>query len=172
MKYYLAIDIGASSGRHIIGYKDKKNELILEEVYRFKNSVVNYNDHLIWDIDRLTNEVIEGIKICLNKYKHIESLSIDTWGVDYVLMNNDDVIYPVYAYRDKRNKEVIDKVHNIISFEKLYKITGTQFQEFNTIYQLYHDKLNNRLEKATDFLYIPEYLMYKLTGIKVHELTN
>ena len=172
MKYYLAIDIGASSGRHIIGYKDKKNELILDEVYRFKNSVVNYNDHLIWDIDRLTNEVIEGIKICLNKYKNIESLSIDTWGVDYVLMNNDNVIYPVYAYRDKRNKEVIDKVHNIISFEKLYKITGTQFQEFNTIYQLYHDKLNNRLEKATDFLYIPEYLMYKLTGIKVHELTN
>ena len=172
MKYYLAIDIGASSGRHIIGYKDKKNELILDEVYRFKNSVVNYKDHLIWDIDRLTNEVIEGIKICLNKYKNIESLSIDTWGVDYVLMNNDNVIYPVYAYRDKRNKEVIDKVHNIISFEKLYKITGTQFQEFNTIYQLYHDKLNNRLEKATDFLYIPEYLMYKLTGIKVHELTN
>lgn len=172
MKYYLAIDIGASSGRHIIGYKDNNNELILEEVYRFKNSVVNYNDHLIWDIDRLTNEVIEGIKVCLNKYKHIESLSIDTWGVDYVLMNNDNVIYPVYAYRDKRNKEVIDKVHNIISFEKLYKITGTQFQEFNTIYQLYHDMINNRLAKTTDFLYIPEYLMYKLTGIKVHELTN
>lgn len=172
MKVFLAIDIGASSGRHIIGYKDNNDKLITEEIYRFSNGLDKLNNHLIWDIDRLFNEVKNGIKIALNKYKNIESMSIDTWGVDYVLMNDDKVIYPVYAYRDNRCNEIIDKVHNIISFKRLYEITGSQFQSFNTIYQLYHDKLNNRLDNATDFLYIPEYLMYRLTGVKSHEYTN
>ena len=171
MKYYLAIDIGASSGRHIIGYKEN-GVLKLDEVYRFKNGVKEVDNHLQWDIASLFNEVKNGIKIALKKYKTIESMSIDTWGVDYVLMNNEKEILPCYAYRDKRTKKVIDEVHSLISFEELYKITGSQFQEFNTIYQLYDDKKNNRLSKATDFLFIPEYLMYKLTGVKKHEYTN
>ena len=162
MKYYLAIDIGASSGRHIVGHLDSNNELICDEVYRFPNGVVNKTGHLTWNIDALFNEVKEGIKKCLEKYSNIESMSIDTWGVDYVLMNGDKEILPVHAYRDHRTKGVIDLVHSKIPFESLYKITGSQFQEFNTIYQLYDDKLKLRLETATDFLYIPEYLMYKL----------
>lgn len=171
MKYYLAIDIGASSGRHIIGYKEN-NTLKTTEVYRFKNFINEVDNHLIWDIDYLFDEVKKGIKKALELYPNIESMSIDTWGVDYCLMNNDKLIYPCYAYRDKRCKEVIDLVHSKISFESLYDITGCQFQEFNTIYQLYYELINNRLVNATDFLLIPEYLIYKLTGIKVHEYTN
>lgn len=171
MKYFLAIDIGASSGRHIIGYK-MDNKLITEEVYRFSNGVKKENNHLIWDINYLFEQVKVGIKISLEKYPNIESLSIDTWGVDYVLFNKDKEILPCYAYRDSRTKEVINKVHSLISFEDLYYITGSQFQEFNTIYQLYSDKLMGRLEKATTFLHIPEYLIYKLTGVKVYEYTN
>lgn len=170
MKYYLAIDIGASSGRHIVGWKEN-NEIKTEEVYRFNNGVKDYNGHLIWDIDEIEKQVKIGIDKTLEKY-NIESLSIDTWGVDYVLLNNDEVIYPVYAYRDSRTERVIDEVHSIVSFEELYKHTGCQFQPFNTIYQLYDDFKNKRLDYATDFLMIPEYLMYRLTGIQKHEFTN
>lgn len=169
-KYYLAIDIGASSGRHIVAHKENE-EIILEEIYRFENGVKQENNHLVWDIDYLLDEVIKGIKVAFSKYK-IESLSIDTWGVDYVLMNNDEEIRPVYAYRDSRANEVIEEVHSIIPFETLYEHTGCQFSSINTIYQLYSDEKNNRLDNATDFLMIPEYLMYKLTGVKTKEFTD
>ena len=171
MKYYLAIDIGASSGRHIIGYLDNNNQVV-EEVYRFKNEMIKDNNHLIWDIDYLFKEVKKGIKKAIAKYRNIESMSIDTWGVDYVLMNDNKEILPCFAYRDERTSEVIEKVHSLISFNELYKITGSQFQKFNTIYQLYDDKLRGRLKDATDFLMIPEYLIYKLTNKKIKEYTN
>ena len=170
MKYYLAIDIGASSGRHIIGFKED-NEIKTEEIYRFNNGVIEENGHLVWNIDYLLDEVKKGINLALSKYS-IESLSIDTWGVDYVLMDGDKEIKPVYAYRDNRTLDVIDKVHSIIPFNDLYLHTGCQFQPFNTIYQFYVDKLNGRLDKATDYLMIPEYLLYKLCGKKVNEFTN
>lgn len=171
MKYYLAIDIGASSGRHIIGYIEN-NELKTIEIYRFPNGVLKEDGHLIWDIDNLLGNVKIGIKKALEQYPTIESMSIDTWGVDYVLMDNDKEILPCYAYRDIRTKAIVSKVHSLIPFERLYELTGTQFQEFNTIYQLYSDKFLERLDKATSFLHIPEYLMYKLTGKMVHEYTN
>lgn len=171
MKYYLAIDLGASSGRHIIGYK-KDNKIILEEVYRFKTLMDNSNNGLIWDIDRIFKEIKIGIKKAFEKYSNIESLSIDTWGVDYVLMHNDKEIYPVYAYRNSRCVESALKVHKIIDFKEIYKKCGIQFQPFNTIYQLFWDKENNRLENATDYLMLPSYFIYKLTGIKTHEYTN
>lgn len=172
MKYFLAVDIGASSGRHIIGYKEN-DEIVLKEVYRFSNWVKEVNSHLIWDIESLVKEVKNGIKEALKLYPNIESMSIDTWAVDYVLLDKDDKeIMPVYAYRDHRTDNVIDKVHEIVPFEELYSHTGCQFQKFNTIYQLYDDKLNGRLDKACDYLMIPEYLMYKLTGVKKKEYTN
>ncbi len=172
MKYYLAIDIGASSGRHIVAWKDENGVLQSEEMYRFPNGVNNVDGHLYWDVDRLFNEVKVGIKKVLEKYPTVESMSIDTWGVDYVLMNGDESIYPVFAYRDSRTKKVIPEVHKIIPFERLYEITGCQFQEFNTIYQLYEDKVSGKLDKADGFLMIPEYLMHRLTGIKKKEYTN
>ena len=171
MKHYLAIDIGASSGRHIVGWIEG-GELQTKEVYRFWNGMDEVDGHLVWDTDRLYREVKEGIKAAFVEFPEIDSLSIDTWGVDYVLMKGDEEVYPTYAYRDSRVDGPIEEVHSIIPFAELYERTGIQFNKFNTIYQLYADKLAGRLEGVTDFLMIPEYLMYKLTGNKVKEFTN
>ena len=171
MKYYLGIDIGASSGRHIVGWME--NGIInTQDVYRFPNGVTEANGHLTWDIDALEHHVRTGIDETIKEFPQIESLSIDTWGVDYVLMRGNEPVLPCYAYRDSRTEASIPQVHETISFTRLYRHTGIQFQPFNTIYQLYADKLAGRLEGVTDFLMIPEYLMYRLCGTKSHEYTN
>ncbi len=169
--YYLAIDIGASSGRHIVGRLDG-DKIKTDEVYRFGNGVNELNERLVWDIHALTEHVKTGIDKALEKYPKIKSLAIDTWGVDYVLMNGDKPILPCVSYRDNSTESVIDKVHDKVPFAELYSRTGIQFQPFNTIYRLYDDKLNGRSDNATDFLMIPEYLNYVLTGNKMHEYTN
>ena len=171
MKKYLAIDIGASSGRHIVGWKEN-GELKTEEVYRFPNGAAEQDGHLTWDIAALEKHVRIGIDEAMKVYPDIESLSVDTWGVDYVLMNGDEPILPCYAYRDSRTEASIPRVHEKIGFSDLYRRTGIQFEPFNTIYQLYADKLAGRLDEASDFLLMPEYLMYRLCGIKSHEYTN
>lgn len=171
MKYALSVDIGASSGRHIVGWYEN-GEIKTEEIYRFPNGMDTLDGHLIWDTDRLLREVKAGLKAALNKYPSLSSISIDTWGVDYVLLRDGEEIKPTYAYRDSRVDEPIKEVHNIIPFADLYSRTGIQFNTFNTIYQLYADKLDGRLEGVTDFLMIPEYLMYKLTGVKKKEFTD
>ncbi len=171
MKYCLAIDIGASSGRHIVGWQEN-GSIQTEEVYRFPNGVQEQNGHLIWDMDGLVEHVIEGIRIAFSKYPTLHSLSVDTWGVDYVLLKGDQAMKPCYAYRDSRTEQVIDRVHQKISFDELYSHTGCQFQPFNTIYQLSDDLEQGRLEGVTDMLMIPEYLLYRLTGIKAREYTN
>ena len=171
MKYYLAIDIGASSGRHIVGWKED-GTLKSKEVYRFSNGNKTENGHLIWDIATLVKEVKTGIDAAVACFGEIKSLSIDTWGVDYVLLRGDAEVLPCYAYRDERTQAVIQKVHDIISFSELYQRTGIQFQPFNTIYQLYADKQAGRLEGVTDFLMMPEYLLWKLCGAKAKEYTN
>ena len=171
MKTYLAIDIGASSGRHIVGWMEN-GTLKTQEVYRFPNGVKTVDGHLTWDIAALLSEVKSGIFEAVRRFGKPESLSIDTWGVDYVLMRGDEEVLPCYAYRDNRTEAVIPEVHSKISFTRLYRHTGIQFQPFNTVYQLYADKLAGRLDGVTDFLMIPEYLMYKLCGVKAHEYTN
>ncbi|MDE6442419.1 MAG: rhamnulokinase [Clostridia bacterium] len=171
MNYYLAIDIGASSGRHIIGWLDS-GKIKTEEVYRFPNGVKTQNKHLVWDIESLFDNVKKGIKAAFKKYPSIKSLAIDTWGVDYVLLMNGVQLPPCFAYRDSRTESVIDEVHKLIPFEELYGRTGIQFQPFNTVYQMYDDLKRKRLDVATDFLMIPEYLNYMLTGVKMHEYTN
>ena len=171
MKHYLAIDIGASSGRHIAGWTEN-GELKIEEVYRFPNGVTESDGHLTWDIDALTAHVKTGIEKARERFSNIVSLSVDTWGVDYVLLKGDETVYPCYAYRDSRTEAVFGEVHDLIPFSELYRRTGIQFQPFNSIYQLYADKADGRLEGVTDFLMIPEYLMYRLCGVKSHEYTN
>ena len=171
LKRYLAIDIGASSGRHIVGWQEE-GEIKTEEVYRFPNGVTEQDGHLTWDIAALTAHVKAGIGKARERFGAIESLSIDTWGVDYVLLKGSEEVYPCYAYRDSRTEAVIPRVHETIGFSRLYRRTGIQFQPFNTIYQLYADKEAGRLEGVTDFLMMPEYLLYKLCGVKSHEYTN
>ena len=171
MKRYLAVDIGASSGRHIVGWMEA-GEIRTREVYRFPNGVKEENGHLTWDVQALEGHVIEGIRAAFAAYGQIESMSIDTWGVDYVLMKGDEAVMPCYAYRDARTENAIAKAHEIVPFEELYAHTGCQFQPFNTVYQLYDEKLKGRLEGVTDMLMMPEYLMWKLCGVKAREYTN
>lgn len=172
MTYYLAIDIGASSGRHILGYIEN-SKLHLEEIHRFENYITNQNGTLVWDIEHLVNEVKKGIAKCKEIGKIPSTVAIDTWGVDYVLLDESkQEIMPAVSYRDSRTNRVINKVESIISAEELYLKTGIQKQNFNTIYQLYADKLSGRLEDAKHFLMIPAYLSYKLTGIIKNEYTN
>ena len=171
MKYFLAIDIGASSGRHILGWRED-GKLQTREVYRFPNGVQQKNGHLVWDIDNLEWQVRKGVDLALESCPEIVSLSIDTWGVDYVLLKDGQPIYPVYAYRDSRTEAVISKVHEKIPFSELYRHTGCQFQSFNSIYQLYDDWEQGRLAQADDLLMIPEYLLYHLCGVPAREYTN
>lgn len=172
MTYHLAIDIGASSGRHILGYIDN-GRLKLEEIHRFENYITNQNGTLVWDIEHLVSEIKKGIAKCKEIGKTPCTVAIDTWGVDYVLLDESkQEILPAVSYRDSRTNRVINKVESIISAEELYLKTGIQKQNFNTIYQLYADKLSGRLEDAKHFLMIPAYLSYKLTGIIKNEYTN
>lgn len=171
MKHYLAIDIGASSGRHIVGWQEN-GEIRTKEVYRFPNGVQEEKGHLTWNVRKLFIQVVSGILEAFREFPEIESLSIDTWGVDYVLIQGDEEVLPVYAYRDNRTGTVIPKVHEKMPFSELYRHTGCQFQPFNSIYQLYADKLAGRLEGVTDLLMMPEYLLWKLCGVKAREHTN
>ena len=172
MKYYLSIDIGASSGRHILS-SVQNGKLVLEEVYRFENGMTQKDGHLVWEYEKLFSNIIAGLKECKKLDKIPVSVGIDTWGVDYALIDADGkVIGDVYAYRDGRTEEPIKKVHEIVPFETLYKRTGSQFQIYNTIYQLYTDKLSGKLDKAERFLMMPDFFNYLLTGVMKNEFTN
>ncbi len=170
--YFLAIDIGASSGRHILGHLEN-GKLKLEEIYRFENFIEDDNGSLVWNLPNLLNEVKNGLAKCRALDKIPKTVAIDTWGVDYVLLDKDkNELEPFFCYRDGRTRRVIDKVENIIPALELYATTGIQNQSFNTVYQLYADKESGKLEKAECFLMVPEYLSFKLTGIIKNEYTN
>lgn len=172
MKYYLSIDIGASSGRHILS-SVQNGKLILEEVYRFENGMTEKDGHLVWDYKKLFSDILQGMKECKKAGKIPVSVGIDTWGVDYALIDKaGEVIGDVFAYRDGRTAEPIKKLHSKIPFETLYERTGSQFQIYNTIYQLYTDKLSGKLDNAERFLMMPDFFNYLLTGVMKNEFTN
>jgi len=174
MNYHLAIDIGASSGRHILGHLEE-GKMILEEVYRFDNIQIRKDDHDCWDIDELIAHVIAGIGECKKIGKIPSTMGIDTWGVDYVLLDKDgNRICDAVAYRDSRTKGMKEELEKILPFEKLYEKTGIQYQPYNTIYQLMAHKIEHpeHFEIAERFLMVPEYLNYMLTGVMANEYTN
>ena len=173
MNYYLAIDIGASSGRHILGHVDD-GRMILEEVYRFDNLQVHRNGHDCWDMENLWNGIIGGLKACGEAGKIPVTVGIDTWGVDYVLLDErEQVLGDAVAYRDSRNEGMDKVIFQFISPEELYARTGIQKQPFNTIYQLAAQKLEHpeQVENAKRLLMVPEYLNFLLTGVKMSEYT-
>lgn len=171
-KYFLAIDIGASSGRHILG-SCENGKLILEEVYRFKNGAEKRDGKLVWNDASLFDSIVEGLKKCGEEGKIPEYIGIDTWGVDYALLDKEDkLIGEVYSYRDERTTAVIDEVESIVGESEAYAKTGICKQVFNTVYQLYCDKKSGKLDKAESFLMMPDYLHFLLTGVKKNEYTN
>lgn len=172
MTYHLAIDLGASSGRHILGWIED-GKIRLEEVYRFEDYLREDNGSFIWDIDKMVREVKAGIAKCGELGKIPATIAIDTWGVDYVLLDeNKKELLPCYSYRDSRNNLVQDEVAAIISQEELYAKTGIQKANYNTIYQLYCDKKSGKLNAAKYFMNMPDYLAFKLTGVIKNEYTE
>lgn len=173
-KYFLGIDIGASSGRHILGYKKGEN-WVLEEIHRFPNSIIDQNGQKCWDIDGLYLEVVSGIKKCIEAGKQPDSIAINTWGCDFVMLGQDgEIVGNSVSYRDKRVDGMMEKVFQKIPKEEIYRRTGIQFQPFNTLYQLYAMKQQEESNflKAKHFLMIPDYLIYRLTGKMQNEFTN
>ena len=173
MNYYLAIDIGASSGRHILGHVES-GKMVLEEMYRFDNLQIRRNGHDCWDMDNLWNGILGGLKACAQAGKIPATIGIDTWGVDYVLQDeNDRILGDAVAYRDSRNEGRDEEVSKYIRPEDLYARTGIQKQPFNTVYQLMAQKMEcpEQIAKAKRLLMVPEYLNFLLTGVKKSEYT-
>ena len=173
-RYYLAIDIGASSGRHMLASM-KDGKMQLEEVYRFPNGMDDKNGTLCWNVERLFTEIKNGLKKCKEIGKIPVSMAIDTWGVDYVLLDKDDrILGDTVGYRDSRTEGMDEKVYEVIPQDELYARTGIQKQVFNTVYQLmavkeFHPEY---LEQAESILMIPDYFHFLLTGVKKNEYTN
>lgn len=172
--YYLAVDIGASGGRHILGYM-KEGKLQLEEIYRFENGLREKDGQLCWDLDKLFQEILNGMVKCKEEGKNPVSMGVDTWGVDFVLLDKEDrMLGPAVGYRDKRTDGMDEEVYKIIEETHLYNRTGIQKQIFNTIYQLMSVKSEKPelLANAESLLMIPDYFHFLLTGKKAQEYTN
>ena len=172
--YFLAIDIGASSGRHILGSVED-GKIVLEEVYRFWNGMDEEDGTLYWDTDRLFGEILAGMKKCKEMGKIPVSVGVDTWGVDFVLLDEEDqIVGKAVGYRDHRTEGMDEEVYQIISEEELYARTGIQKAIYNTIYQLMALKKRRPadLERAASLLMIPDYFHYRLSGKKVQEYSE
>lgn len=174
MQYYLAVDIGASSGRHILSHLEN-GKIILEEIYRFSNGMVEVDGEKVWDSQKLFEDILTGMKKCYELGKIPVSMGIDTWAVDFALLDKEDnLIGKTVGYRDGRTKGMDREVYKVISQDELYERTGIQKQIFNTIYQLMAVKMKKpqELADAKTMLLIPDYFNFLLTGRKVTEYTN
>ncbi|MCY9210653.1 rhamnulokinase [Bacillus subtilis] len=168
---YTAIDIGASSGRIMVG-ELKEEKLDIQEIHRFANGFSQRDGHCFWDIDHLLKQILQGLqKVKTLGYEHC-TVGIDTWAVDYILLDEKgDRLREAISYRDRRTDHTIDKLEHTLSKAAIYQKTGIQFQPFNTIYQLYEED-RELLKKTDKIMMVPDYLGYCLTGKAVTEITN
>ncbi|MEQ6074993.1 rhamnulokinase [Bacillus subtilis] len=168
---YTAIDIGASSGRIMVGELNE-GKLDIQEIHRFANGFSQRDGHCFWDIDHLLKQILQGLqKVKTLGYEHC-TVGIDTWAVDYVLLDEKgDRLREAISYRDRRTDHTIDKLEHTLSKAAIYQKTGIQFQPFNTIYQLYEED-RELLKKTDKIMMVPDYLGYWLTGKAVTEITN
>ena len=174
LTYHLAIDIGASSGRHILGWVED-GRMHLKEVYRFENRLAEKNGHLCWEMDRLWQNVLAGLKACKDAGCTPETVGVDTWAVDFVLLDAaGEILGDTVAYRDSRTEGVRQALEPVLPFAEHYARTGIQYQPFNTAYQLaaLQKEHPDQLAAAKTFLMVPDYLNYKLTGVAANEYTN
>lgn len=163
-----AVDLGATSGRVMIGRIDE-NTLDLELVSRFPNGPVTHDDGLHWDFDALYGHVVAGLAEAVRREPAIESIGIDSWAVDYGLLRDGELLAQPFHYRDERSERGVAEVHALTPFEELYGRNGLQFLPFNTLYQYRVDAL---LAEADTALLIPDLIAYLLTGARVAERTN
>jgi rhamnulokinase len=174
-KCYLAADLGASSGRILAGLFEN-GKLELAELHRFWNGAIQQADGLHWNIDQLFTEIKTGLKKGFATYgSSVEAIGVDTWGVDYGLLDtNGKLLNQPFHYRDSRTDGMMPRVFEAVPQAEIYRRTGLQFMQFNTIYQLAAELLANRtgLQKAEQMLLIPDLLNYFLTGRAVNEYTN
>lgn len=173
-KYYAAVDMGASSGRLMVGWIEN-GKMQLEEIHRFENGMVKKDDELCWEFDRIFREIVTGLKKCRELGKIPVSLGVDTWGVDFVLLDKDGgVLGNTVGYRDHRTDGMDEEVYKIISQNDLYARTGIQKAIYNTIYQLMavKKKYPQYMEQADSLLFVPDYFHYLLCGKKVNEYTE
>lgn len=174
-KVYLAVDLGASSGRVVAGLFDGQR-LTLEDVYRFDNGGVLANDRLHWDLLAQWNHILEGLRAGAAKYGvSVASVGVDTWGVDFgLLARNDELLGNPYHYRDSRTVGLMEKAFSIVSREEIFAETGLQFMELNTLYQLLAMKFQDSplLDMAHSLLMIPDLFHWLMTGEKCNEFTD
>jgi rhamnulokinase len=171
---FLAFDLGAESGRAVLGTLE--NETInIRELHRFPNGPFSLLGHLHWNIYNLFDDIKKGMKTCASEIPaELESLAVDTWGVDFGLLAGDgSILGPPYAYRNPRNIQAMKKFLEIFPKERIYELTGIQFMPFNSLFQLYALVLDNSafLKAATGLLFMPDLFTYLLTGVKTTETT-
>ena len=172
--YHLAIDIGASSGRHVLGHVEG-GRFVLEEMYRFENKQIRSGGHDCWDVDMLFRNILKGLIACKQAGKVPATIGIDTWGVDFVLLDEEGaLIGDAVAYRDDRTQGIPEQVDAVVKPGRIYHDCGIQRQTFNTLYQMVALKQEHpeQLEVARRFLMVPDYFNYLLTGVAVNEYTN
>jgi rhamnulokinase len=166
-----AVDLGATSGRVMLGYVDH-NELSLRPVARFPNNPVKTIDGLHWNILELYRNVVAGLTAAVREEPDIRSIAVDSWAVDYALLRGDRMLGNPYHYRDERTAQGVDAVHALVSPDELYRANGLQFLPFNTLYQLAADRIAGSLDTADRALLIPDLINYWLTGLSFAEKTN
>ncbi len=172
---FLAVDMGASSGRHVAGLFDG-DRLTLEEVHRFDNGPVGIGDRLHWDLLHQWENIQHGLRAAAAKYgDRIRSVGVDTWGVDFGLLGRgDELLGNPYHYRDSRTEEMIDRATKIVPREEIFAQSGLQFMRFNTLYQLLAMRLSKSplLDAAESLLMMPDLFHWLLTGVKANEYTD
>jgi len=174
-KAYLAVDVGASSGRHVLGFFDGKR-IQLEEAYRFDNAPVEILGRLFWDLLSQWSHVRQGLRAAGAKTDgQIVSVGVDTWGVDFGLLGrNDELLGNPYHYRDARTNGIMEEAFAQVPRDEIFRYTGLQFMQFNTLYQLYAMKLGKSplLEAAEAMLMMPDLFHWLMTGIRSNEMTE
>ena len=170
---FFAVDLGATSGRTILG-SIVGGKLVQRELTRFPNNIIETGGHFYWDIFALYSEIIRGLKTVADEGLTIESIGIDTWGVDFVCIGKDGgILRNPYCYRDPHTEGAMEEYFRMVPKEKVYEKTGIQFMNFNSLFQLATMRKNNdsALEAAEKILFVPDALMYMLTGEAVCEYT-
>ncbi len=171
---YLAFDLGASNGRAILGILENK-KLILEEIHRFETYLIEDGEHLKWDLGKIWSQLQLGLKKALDTHPDIKSISVTSWAVDYVPVTEEgDPVRYAYCYRDSRVSGMMDKVFQKVSPEEIYSVTGIQFMEINSLYQLFTDTLEEPglIEETDGYLMISEFFNYLFSGKRVNEISQ